>query len=136
MIMRKMLLLLLLLVFGSNVYATKVGQSITPQNASQYGFDITINNKDWAYEVTIKFPKKNDQHSGIGDARLQRYNADDKQNNLDIPLELYSGPDIKTFKLYFHAGTKVIEQSSIRLSGATENATIIYFIKLKEFMKN
>jgi len=121
--------------FTGTVFANKIGITLDKRNISEYGFKVDIQQKRTGYAVTIIFPIKNNHHLKIDAAELQMSDETDEGNNFSIPLKIYQGNDDELLKIYFFVGLKIIGKSSVRLAGISKEATLIYFINLKDYIK-
>jgi len=129
-----MLFLIITLLTGT-AFATKIGITLDKQNISEYGFKVDIQQRRTGYAVAIIFPAKNDHHLKIHSAELQMSDEANEGNNFSIPLNIQREKDSELLKIYFFVGTKILKKSSVRLSGLSKEATLIYFINLNDHIK-
>lgn len=129
------ILSLMIALFTGIVFANKIGITLDKQNIAEYGFKVDIQQKRIGYAVTIIFPLKNNHHLKIDAAELQMSNETDEGNNFSIPLKIYQEKDDELLKINFFIGIKILEKSSVRLAGISKEAALIYFINLKDYIK-
>lgn len=126
---------LIIALFTGTVFANKKAITLDKQNISEHGFKVDIQQKRIGCAVTIFFPIKNNHYLKIDAAELQMFDETDEGNNFSIPLKIYQEKDDELLKIYFLIGTKILEKSSVRLAGISKEATLIYFIYLKDYIK-